>query len=104
MNKKLIRLTESDLHRIVKESVNVVLREAYKVDSIEDVRNDLIRDLEDCYTSDKIAFIDKRLAQIAKENNLSLDELRYLCDSNSNEMFACIFDYKSLDKNNFELG
>ena len=28
MNKKLIRLTESDLHRIVRESVNKVLREA----------------------------------------------------------------------------
>lgn len=28
MNKKLIRLTESDLHRIVKESVNRVLKEA----------------------------------------------------------------------------
>ena len=30
MNKKLIRLTESDLHRIVKESVNRVLNEAYR--------------------------------------------------------------------------
>ena len=30
MNKKLIRLTESDLHRIVKESVNRVLKEAYQ--------------------------------------------------------------------------
>lgn len=28
MNKKLIRLTESDLHRIVKESVNMILKEA----------------------------------------------------------------------------
>ena len=28
MNKKLIRLTESDLHRIVKESVNKILSEA----------------------------------------------------------------------------
>lgn len=27
MNKKLIRLTESDLHRIVKESVNRILKE-----------------------------------------------------------------------------
>jgi hypothetical protein len=27
MNKKLIRLTESDLHRIVKESVNRIIRE-----------------------------------------------------------------------------
>ena len=29
MNKKLIRLTESDLHRIVKESVNNVINEHY---------------------------------------------------------------------------
>lgn len=29
MNKKLIRLTESDLHRIVKESVNKILKETY---------------------------------------------------------------------------
>lgn len=31
MNKKLIRLTESDLHRIVKESVKRVLREELDV-------------------------------------------------------------------------
>jgi hypothetical protein len=30
MNKKLIRLTESDLHRIVKESVNKILNESFK--------------------------------------------------------------------------
>lgn len=29
MNKKLIRLTESDLHRIVKESVNKVIKEDF---------------------------------------------------------------------------
>lgn len=29
MNKKLIRLTESDIHRIVKESINRILKEAY---------------------------------------------------------------------------
>ena len=29
MNKKLIRLTEGDLHRIVKESVNRILKEEY---------------------------------------------------------------------------
>ena len=34
MNKKLIRLTESDLHRIVKESVNRILRES--IDPWED--------------------------------------------------------------------
>ena len=35
MNKKLIRLTESDLHRIVKQSVNKVLRES----SFDSIRN-----------------------------------------------------------------
>lgn len=30
MDKKLIRLTESDLHRIIKESVNKVLSEVYQ--------------------------------------------------------------------------
>ena len=32
MNKKLIRLTESDLHRIVKESVDKILRESWSDD------------------------------------------------------------------------
>lgn len=36
MNKKVIRLTESDLHRIVKESVNKILKEsAYDINSLE---------------------------------------------------------------------
>ena len=33
MNRKLIRLTESDLHRIVKESVNRILKESDYVSS-----------------------------------------------------------------------
>lgn len=33
-NKKLIRLTESDLHRIVKESVNKILREDFLSDLV----------------------------------------------------------------------
>lgn len=28
MNKKLIRLTETDLHKIINESVNIILKEA----------------------------------------------------------------------------
>ncbi len=35
MNKKLIRLTESELHRIVKESVNRVLKEGHNEDYME---------------------------------------------------------------------
>lgn len=31
MNKKLVRLTESNLHRIVKESVSKILKESYDV-------------------------------------------------------------------------
>ena len=37
MNKKLIRLTESDLHRIVKESVKKVLRENTNDDIYSDI-------------------------------------------------------------------
>ena len=44
MNKKLIKLTESDLHRIVKESVNRILNEGVSFDetikSIKDLCND----------------------------------------------------------------
>ena len=41
MNKKLIRLTESDLHRIVKESVNRVLNEVLDTaDSVMKFRHD----------------------------------------------------------------
>lgn len=35
MNKKLIRLTEQDLHRIVKESVKIVLREEYGDEKVD---------------------------------------------------------------------
>ena len=37
MNKKLIRLTESDLHRIVKESVDKILMEAQSEDASESI-------------------------------------------------------------------
>ena len=36
MNKKLIRLTEGDLHRIVKESVNRVLKETLGMSQCQD--------------------------------------------------------------------
>ena len=36
MNKKLIKLTESDLHRIVKQSVNKILRESHFDDMFND--------------------------------------------------------------------
>ena len=36
MNKKLIKLTESDLHRIVKESVNRMLRESNALGKVQE--------------------------------------------------------------------
>lgn len=38
--KKIIRLTESDLHKIVKESVSKILREAYNFDDDDDIDNE----------------------------------------------------------------
>ena len=44
MNKKLIRLTESDLHRIVKESVNRILKEStHPRRRINEVSTSLVR-------------------------------------------------------------
>ena len=37
MNKKLIRLTENALHRIVKESINSVLNESFKSKILRDL-------------------------------------------------------------------
>ena len=69
----------------------------------QEIRKNLIDGLEDEYTPKQIETIDTRLGEIAKENNLSLDELDEYCWANSSEMFACIFDYKEFDKNNFEV-
>ena len=43
MNKKLIRLTESDLRNIVKESVNRVLKEARKNRPLQDYADEITR-------------------------------------------------------------
>ena len=50
MNKKLIRLTESDLHRIVKQSVNKVLRESLEgTDEIEEAVTNAASVIADAY-------------------------------------------------------
>lgn len=43
MNKKLIRLTESDLHKIIKESVKSVLREERKNRPLKDYADEITR-------------------------------------------------------------
>jgi hypothetical protein len=54
MNKKLIRLTESDLHRIIKESVNMVLKEAINNNDSFLYRWITLGDLMDIIESDSI--------------------------------------------------
>lgn len=71
--------------------------------TIEEVRNGLIDGLEDEYTNEQVSFIDKRLEEIAKENDLSNEDLDYYCTANSSEMFSMIFDYKEFDESNFEV-
>lgn len=70
--------------------------------TLTDVRNSLIEDLENYYSQSDIEFIDKRLAEIANENNLSMEDLDYYCTLDSNKMFGCIFDYIDL-KEYFEI-
>ena len=60
MNKKLIRLTESDLHKIVKESINRVLKEGHNEDYMEATQIIDGMDFEDVkklpYMDDRFSF------------------------------------------------
>ena len=71
--------------------------------SIKEVRDNLIKDLENEYTPTEIELIDIRLEEIANSERMSLDDLDYYCTANSSAMFACIFDYKEFNKKNFEV-
>lgn len=71
MNKKLIRLTESDLHKIVKESVNRVLKEAFSDGYKEILKNGGIES-----TDEKTA----QLAQIYP-HRFSKDDIIAICDT-----------------------
>ena len=51
--KKLIRLTESDLHRIVKESVNRILKEVNYADNYRMHPNEKIDDNDDFFDNDE---------------------------------------------------
>jgi hypothetical protein len=70
--------------------------------TIKEVRNSLIKDLENEYTPTEIELIDIRFEEIADMEHMSLEDLDYYCTANSDEMFACIFDYKEFNKENFK--
>jgi hypothetical protein len=70
--------------------------------TIKEVRNSLIKDLENEYTPTEIELIDIRLEEIADMEHMSLEDLDYYCTANSDEMFSCIFDYKEFNKENFK--
>ena len=70
--------------------------------TIKEVREILIKDLENEYTPTEIELIDIRLEEIADMEHMSLEDLDYYCTANSDEMFACIFDYKEFNKENFK--
>ena len=59
MNKKLIRLTENDLHRIVKESVNRVLKESNRYAYTLEIDN-RYKPLWDKFTNELQAALDAR--------------------------------------------
>ena len=90
----------SEIHCEIDEW-NVVNIEKFM--NIEEVRNGLIKDLENEYSKREIDFIDIRLEEIAEIEHMTLEELDYYCTANSSEMFSCIFNYKVFDKNNFEV-
>ena len=95
MNKKLIRLTESDLHRIVKESVQKILRESkeyeqkriYKIidpsketmDSLNRTRIDIDRQIMnsrwDGFDGDVFIDIHGGLVKVSATNDVDIDKI-----------------------------
>lgn len=69
MNKKLIKLTEADLHKIVKQSVNRVLREA--VDSVSPDPFGTSADSFHEPTNDEIREFNRRRPYHSKTSGLS---------------------------------
>jgi len=53
------------------------------------------------YGQERIAFIQFRLTEIMKENNLTLEELGNYCWADSFTMFGIIFDYADFDRKKF---
>jgi hypothetical protein len=72
-----------------------------EITKIETVYRNLIDGLTDQYTRQQKQFIKRRLEEIAKENNLTLNQLDGYCYMNSDAMFSCIFDYKPFDVADF---
>jgi len=77
MNKKLIRLTEQDLHRIVKKSVNKTINEIYQKEF-----EPIYYQVEQAYYSlDKACATAKKMYGediIVDKLNSALDELSYI--------------------------
>ena len=56
------------------------------------------------YGDERLAFIQFRLTEIMRENNLTLAELNYYCWADSCTMFGVIFDYADFDREKFAIG
>ena len=81
MTKKLIRLTESDLHRIVKESVNKVLKESLEtqgiiasLEKLEDKLVDVASEIKRIFFKNERRFDDSHLQRFVR---LGLDNPPY---------------------------
>ena len=74
MNKKLVRLTESDLHRIVKESVKRTIRESNEEISINEYFEEL---LMACKSQNKVNELYNLLKTFAKKNGFDPNNETY---------------------------
>ena len=104
MNKRLIRLTESDIHRIVKESVNRVLREGtLDVKSIEAELSNSFGDaamLSKQSSDDMVTIISQSGAVNPHELDTVMQELGYVSYKMTPKAYDAhhFIHYNSLDK------
>ena len=98
MNKKLIRLTESDIHRIVKESVSRILKEAYSDIYGDGLGIDYPKNMYDnaYFLSNTPEEFDERM----KERQIYLNRKNHLALNNHPQATP----FRGLDKNDLSSG
>ena len=95
MNKKLIRLTESDLHRIVKESVNKILKESKITPNLEQSM-DMYKDDPKRYMHTLSAFQMRYETILHDAEKMGLDDIAEIAQHRLNQLSNEVVNARNL--------
>jgi hypothetical protein len=101
MSKRTIRLTESDLHRVIKESVNTILKEFTNPWGYSEYDNDDMT-YENVYDNAEHKIISSYKRGKIYSNVHDLIEDLYVADSFNQSDYETVYDDCEYDLNNFD--